>query len=135
LEIHGMFMEHGVFSWSNLMRWFYDEKAWKYRWNKNNFYKNWISDISAIIAETFCCIEVKKPSEMSFFDRKLPDLKKRFTNAQKRNLSKETLKKYKHAIDQREFLDNVIKNGWVWFFASSVEQVIERLKEEGFEFS
>jgi len=131
-EIHSWFISHWIFSWSNLMRWFYDEKAWKYRGNKNPFHKNWISDVSAIIDSTFVCIEVKKSEEMSFFDRDIQDLRKRLAEAQFKWVWKTTLKKYLHAVEQREFLDNIIKWGGIWFFSSSLKQTVERLEQNWF---
>lgn len=132
IEIHSWLISHWIFSWSNLMRWFYDEKAGKYKGNKNPFYKNWISDISVLIDWNFVCIEVKKPEEMTFFDHDIHNLRKRLAEAQFRGVKKAMLKKYVHAIEQREFLDNIIKSGWIWFFSSSVKQTVERLRENWF---
>ena len=65
---------------------------------------------------------------MAFFDRPIEELTQRYAEAFARNVLASTIKKYDHAILQRQFLDDVIAAWGVAFFASSVEGVIERLK-------
>lgn len=88
--------------------------------------RNGISDVMALVEGRFIAIEVKKPAEMSFFDRPIEELRERFAKAQ---YTVKNPKKYLHAIEQREFLDEVIANGGTGFFASSIEQARERLIE------
>ena len=125
-EILCFFLEKWILCWKNDIKWFFDVKRWIYRKNKSNFIRNWISDITVIINWTVIFIEVKKPSEMSFFDRSLKNLKERFVKASIKNSN---TKKYQHAIEQKQFIIDVEKNWWIWFFACSVEQVKEKLKE------
>lgn len=87
-EILCFFLEKWILCWKNDIKWFFDTKRLIYRKNKSNFIRNWISDITAIINWTVIFIEVKKPSEMSFFDRSL----KKFT----RKINKSKYKKLKY---------------------------------------
>jgi len=113
--------------YKNDIKGFFNTKKWFYQRNKSNFIRNWISDISILHKWTFICIEVKKPSEMSFFDRDLKDLKERYIQAEIKWIK--SIKRYKHALEQKEFLEDIKSEWWVWFFACSLEQVKERLKE------
>lgn len=124
-EILCYFLAKWILAWKNDIKWFYNQNKWFYQKNKSRFIRNWISDITALHRWTHIAIEVKKPSEMSFFDRTISDLRVRYAKAQIKGTNP---KKYLHAIEQREFLNDVIKNWWVWFFASSVDEVIEKLK-------
>jgi len=119
------FLSHWILSWKNDIKWFFNQKKWFYQKNKSNFIRNWISDITVLYKWIHIAIEVKKPSEMSFFDRTISDLRVRCAKAQ---MDWTNPKKYLHAIEQKEFLNDVIKNWGVWFFACSLEQVIEKLK-------
>lgn len=131
-EILSYFMSKGCKAfWKNDIKGFYDQQNGTYRKNKSNFIKNWISDISVLWDWTFICIEVKKPSEMSFFDRPLDELEKRYAE-QLFKVRKTAPKKYLHALEQRKFLDSIIDEWWIWFFACSLEQVKERLAELNF---
>jgi len=132
IEICAWLMEEWAMVWDNEMRGFYNEKLWFYQRNNNNFVRPGISDVMALVQWRFIAIEVKKPSEMSFFDRTIEDLRERFAKAQ---YTTKKPKKYHHAVEQREFLDDVIKNWWTWFFASSIEQARERLEENWFIFT
>jgi len=122
------YWEEGFF-YHNDIKWFYSEKTKSYRRNKNNFIQRGISDITGALRGKYIAIEVKKPSEMKFFDKSLEDLQKAFNEAELSGKSPSTLKKYVHAIEQREFLDKVVKAGGIGFFASSVEEVKEKLKD------
>lgn len=66
---------------------------------------------------------------MSFFDKPIEELEEQFKQAERRNLSKATLKRYHHAVVQRKFLDEKIAKGGIAFIASSIEQVKEGFKE------
>ena len=122
-------IQHKILAWKNDIKGFYNQNKWFYQRNKSSFIIRWISDIWAIIEWKYIAIEVKKPSEMKFFDKSLKELQEQFIKAQTRNLSATRLKTYNHAIEQRQYLDDVIKNWWVWFFTSSIEQTSDRLKE------
>lgn len=125
-EILCFFLEKWILAWKNDIKWFFDVKRWIYRKNKSNFIRKWISDITVIINWKPIFIEVKKPSEMSFFDRDLKDLQERYVMA---SLKNSNLSKYLHAIEQKEFLVDIEKSWWIWFFACSLNQVKEKLKE------
>lgn len=113
--------------WKNDIKWYYNEKLWAYQKNKSNFIRNWISDISFLKDWKFICIEVKRPSEIKFFDKDIKVLREDYIRAQLSWKSSKTIKRYLHAVEQREFLNDIISEGWVWFFACSLDQVIERL--------
>lgn len=115
--------------WKNDIKWFYDAKNWTYRKNKSQFIRNWISDIWVLWKWKFIAIEVKKPSEMGFFDRDFSDLQKRYVNAISRVKNP---KKYLHALEQKKYLNDVISEWWIWFFASSLDEVKEKLSEFNF---
>jgi hypothetical protein len=115
----------------NDIKGFYDQNKWVYRKNKNPYIRQGISDITGILPDgLFLAIEVKRPSEMSFFDRPMKELEERCARVFVTNRSSSTLKKHEHAILQRQFLDDVIAAWGVAFFASSVEEVEQELKSE-----
>jgi len=105
---------------------YYDKNKWIYRTRKSAFVKNWTADIAWTIPPRGLSlhIEVKKPEEMKFFDHSIQVLTERMIQSKAKSKTK-----YLHAIAQREYLDEKIKVWWVAFFASSVQEVIERLKE------
>lgn len=122
--------------WKNDIKWFYNQKEGFYSKNNSPFIKPWISDISFLYKGTFVCIEVKRPNEMKFFDKTPLEAKNEFILAKSRfrnwkPLSAITIKKYQHAIEQATFIEQIKKDGWIWFFASSLQQTLERLKENG----
>lgn len=121
-----------VLCWKNDIKGYFNEKQWRYQRNKSNFIRRGISDVSAIIEWRHFAIEVKKPSEMAFFDKPLKELKEQFAIVLRSNLKSSTLKKYQHAIEQREFLDDVIKAWWVWFFVSSLDELVRNLRKNGY---
>lgn len=122
-------MLHKVFVWHNDVKWYYNEKKGHYQRNKNNFVRTGISDIGGVIRPDgiHLAIEVKKPSEMAFFDRSMKELENQMKLASVRGVK--DLKKYSHAIEQRSYLDGVLENWGVAFFASSIDEVIQRLQE------
>lgn len=130
-EILCFFLEKWILARKNDIKWYYNEKLWVYQKNKSNFIRNGISDITALYKWKYIAIEVKKPSEMKFFDKTIEELRLEFAKATMRNVKP---KKYFHAVQQREFLDDVIKAWWVGFFASSVKEVKERLLENWINF-
>lgn len=130
-EILCFFLEWWILSWKNDIKGFFNQNKGFYQKNKSNFIRNGISDITALYKWKHIAIEVKKPSEMSFFDRDIEVLRIEFAKATMRNVKDP--KKYLHAVEQREFLNDVIKNWGVWFFACSLSQVKERLKENWIE--
>lgn len=126
LEICCFFMERWILCWHNDVKGFYNSQKWFYQRNKNNFIRRGISDITALINWIHVAIEVKTPSEVKFFDKSLKELKEKYAQA---TINWKNEKKYLHALEQREFLDDVISNWWIWFFACSVDQVKEKLKK------
>lgn len=116
----------------------YDPNLKKYRPRKSAFASPGISDILGCIDGRYFAIEVKTPEEMKKADKSIEELTKEFIEAQrktiivkwvKKELSRSSLKKYQHRIDQRKFLDDVIRAGGIWFFASSIEDVKTGFKE------
>ncbi len=69
---------------------------------------------------------------MSFFNRSAKEHEQRLQEAMRRNLSKQQLKKYQHALEQAQFLEEKRAVGCIAFFACSMEQVKERILENGF---
>jgi len=49
-----------------------------------------------------------------------------------KKLKPSTQKKYKHFIEQQEFIQNINNKGGIWFFADSVERVIEEFEKFNF---
>lgn len=128
-EILCYLMQKGVKAiWKNDIKGFYNEKKGFYQRNKSNFIRTWISDISFLYKGKFVCIEVKTQKQMSSFDKTYKELNDKYIKAQISGKSPTTIKKYLHAVEQKKFIDDIIESWWVWFFASSVDQVIERLK-------
>ena len=118
-----------VFAYHNDIKGYYDQNRGIYRKNKNPYILQGIADITWILPEwEYLAIEVKKPSEMAFFDRPIEELKERYAQAFTRNISSSLLKKHEHAVLQRSFLDDVERAGGTAFFASSVEEVDMELK-------
>lgn len=130
-EILCYFMEKGfkVF-YKNDIKWFYNSKLKTYQKNKSPFIRNWISDISLLLNGTYIVIEVKRPSEMKFFNKSMLELHVRYAQAIARGKSKQTIKKYLHAQEQKKFIEDIKSEWGVWFFACSLEMVKEKLKEE-----
>ena len=126
-EILCFFMEKWCkVNYKNDIKGFYDTKNNCFKRNKSNFIRNWISDITILRKGLYIAIEVKKPSEMKFFDKPLKELQEEYARAIYRVKDP---KKYLHAIEQRQFLDDVIKEWWIWFFTHSLEHTKEKLKE------
>ena len=102
---------------------FYDAKNRIYRRRKSRFSHTGISDIIGIFEGYYFAIEVKKPSEMKFFDKTIEELTEGFNNAIRNDMHKSTVDKWAHALDQRKFLDDKTEKGGIAFFASSIEDV------------
>jgi len=125
-EILCFFLETWVLARKNDIKGFFNQNKWFYQKNKSNFIRNGISDITALYQWKYIAIEVKKPSEMNFFDRDIETLRQEYAKAIYRVKDP---KRYLHAVEQREFLDDIIKNWWIWFFACSIKEVRERLEK------
>ena len=111
---------------------FFDQKRWVYRKRKSPFSRPGISDLCGTIPPygRVLWIEVKKPSEMKFFDRPSHIIEEDLLAATyDRWLWERTLKRYQHAVDQSRFIQNEIKNGGVAFYACDVAWVIKKLKD------
>lgn len=119
---------HGVSCEKIVTEGFYDANHGFYRPRKSNYIRNGSSDVHATIPPYWRAlyIEVKKPEEMSFFDRPLAELTER-----KIQSSAKSKTKYQRAIDQRAYLDEKIRMWAVAFFASTPKEVEERLIEQG----
>lgn len=107
--------------------WYYDAKCGFYRRRKSCYAKRWSADIQWSIPPYWRAlyIEVKKPEEMKFFDRSVEEITLAMCKSSAQNK-----KRFIHAIEQREYLDEKIKSWAVAFFASSVEEVKVRLREQ-----
>lgn len=116
-----------VYCRENKSVWFYDTKNWFFRKNKSPYYKNGVSDILWILDGRFLAIEVKTPSEYKMSQKSIFELQKRM-----KKLKPSTQKKYKHFIEQQEFIQNINNKGGIWFFADSVERVIEEFEKFNF---
>lgn len=95
-----------------------------------------MSDIIGVMPNgRYVAIEVKTPTDLSFFDRPLEELIARENEAiakfARREIKQEGIKKYTHAVEQRRYLDSKIENGGIGFFASTVEDCIKRFAEFG----
>ncbi len=131
-EILCYFMEKWCkVNYKNDIKGYYNEKIWWYQKNKSNFIRQGISDITVLKDGLYIAIEVKRPSEMRYFDVSLPEAKERYIRAQ---LNWKNIKKSRHAFEQKEFLEDIKAEWWIWFFACSLNQVKERLKENGIVF-
>lgn len=143
-EIREEHIEWDILSWLNLQgisadkivsEGYFNSKKGIYQTRKSNFVSRGISDIIWCLPNgRYLAIEVKKPSEMKFFDRSIEELKEDYIQAQRRWLSSSTIKRYIHAVEQRAYLDSKAKNGGIAFFASSIEECIEKFKEFWIEF-
>lgn len=134
-QIEADILEFLMLKWAKvdkiISEWRYNPKKGIYQRRKSAFANPGISDIIGCIEGRYFAIEVKKPSEMNFFDRTLKELMEAFIEAQRRWLEKASLKKYSHAIDQRKYLDDVIKAKGIGFFASSIEEVVINFQKYG----
>lgn len=117
---------------------FYDVNKGIYRQRKSHYVRPGISDIIGTLPNgRYIAIEVKKPSEMSFFDRPIEDLvareKEQLIKVARNEVKGASVKKYSHAVEQRSFLLDKIARGGVGFFASSVDDCIKALSIFGIE--
>ena len=134
IQIHSRLKNVWIRSRTNDIKWYYNSEAKTFVKNTNPYIARGISDISFLYKGQFVCIEVKKPSEMMAADRNLEQLKIAFVNSQIMWQSKATQKKKRHRFEQRYFLDNIIADWGIWFFASSVEDVVGRLDKFNFKY-
>lgn len=104
---------------------FYDKNKEMYRKRKSAFSSPGISDIIGCYEGYYFAIEVKTPSEMEKADKSIEELTADYIDAQRRNLSGATIKKYQHRVEQRAFLDGVERSGGIACFASSIQDVKE----------
>lgn len=108
-----------------ISEWYYDKNKGVYRTRKSNFASPGISDIIGCYEGYYFAIEVKTPSEMEKADRPIEVLTAEYIDAQRRNLSGSTIKKYQHRVEQRAFLDGVERSGGIACFACSIQDVKE----------
>lgn len=135
-DICDFLMFQKVFCWKNDIKGYYDQKSKTYRKNKSNFILPGISDIGGLIPWTgrAFAIEVKRPEEMKFFDRPLEELKQEFIEATRRNIKASTIKRYQHAVEQATYIERVIQEGGVAFYASSIQDVKDWFSQFGYTF-
>lgn len=111
--------------------WYFNEKKWFYQKRKSPYSRSGTSDIHWTIKPTWrwLFIEVKQPEEMSFFDRPVVELAERLVQAQyERKVSKETLSKYRHALEQWKYIEEKIRAWAIAFYADSTDTVIQKLQ-------
>lgn len=107
--------------------WWYDSNKWIYRKQKSQFARRGISDIIWVLPwGRALYIEVKKPSEMQFFDSSEEEMIKRMQDSKAHNKNR-----YIHALEQIKYIDEKRSLGAVAFFSSSVEQTHQRMEEQG----
>jgi penicillin-binding protein-related factor A (putative recombinase) len=96
------YLEHlpGCFAWKSNTVGVFDPAKRVYRKSKNKFAINGVSDILGIYHGRFLAIEVKRPS-----NKERPE-------------------------HQVQFIQNILKQGGIAFFATSVEEVKEKLRGE-----
>lgn len=140
-------IENNILSWldfqwvhveKKITKWYYNEKKWFYQKNKSPFARNGSSDIHGTLSPTWrwLYIEVKQPKEMAFFDRPVKVLQDELHDATyNRKVKSGTLKKYQHALEQAQYIEEKIKMWAVAFFACSVQEVERKLRDFGIEIS
>lgn len=110
---------------------FWNEKRGVYQKRKSRYSRSGTSDLHGTIPPygRALYIEVKKFSEMKFFDRPSHLIEESLRVATfDKWLSKSTLKRYKHAVEQARYIEEKIKAGAIAFYASSVDEVKWKLK-------
>lgn len=66
---------------------------------------------------------------MNFFDRPVAELAERLVEAQyDKKLSKESLSRYRHALEQWKYIEEKIMAWAVAFYADSTDTVIQKLQ-------
>ena len=139
------FIENNILAWlhnkwfttaeKNITEWWYDQKSQTYKKNKSNFVKRGRSDIQVLINWKFVAIEVKQPSEIDKFDKPLKILQERYIAAQIRLANKplktfrKSIKPYLHALEQKQYIEEIKMNWWYWFYCSWVADLEKKLKE------
>lgn len=111
--------------------WYYNAEKKFYQKRKSPYSRSGTADIHGCIPDTWRAlyIEVKKPSEMSFFDKPVHVLQEELIKATyDKKLSKSSLKRYNHALEQAMYIEDKIKHGAVAFYASSTDETIQKLK-------
>lgn len=116
-------------AYKNDIKWYWNANKQIYQKNKSPFIRRWISDIEVYRNPYKIVIEVKKPSQMSFFTKSIEELNTLYAKAMYGWKSRKTIEKYRHAVEQRQYIDDVIAEWGIWFFACSLEQVKEKLKD------
>lgn len=120
-----------------ISEWYFNESKWIYQKRNSPYAKPGHSDLSWVIPPLWRAlyIEVKQPDEMSFFDKPVAELLDRYTEAlynakgKTPKAKKQYVKKRLHAYEQWKFIEEKLKAWAVAFFASSVEEVIKKLKD------
>lgn len=111
--------------------WYFNEKKWFYQKRKSPYSRSGTSDIHWTLKPTWrwLFIEVKIPEEMSFFNRPVVELAERLIEAQyDKKLSKESLTRYRHALEQGKYIEEKLMAWAVAFYADSTETVIQKLQ-------
>lgn len=72
---------------------------------------------------------MKTPEDLPFFDKPLKELEERLVEAMyDKHLSKSSIARYQHAVDQGKYVADKLKAGAIAFYADSTDMVIEKLK-------
>lgn len=114
--------------------WFYNEKKGIYQKRKSIYSRSGTSDIHGTLSPTWrwIYIEVKTPEDISFFDKPVKELEEKLAEAMyDKHLSKSSIARYQHALDQWRYIADKLKAGAVAFYADSTDMVIEKLKSFG----
>lgn len=113
---------------------YYNEKKWYYQKRKSFYSRSGTSDIHGTISPTWrwLFIEVKTPEDITFFDKPVKELEEKLVEAMyDKHLSKSSIDRYQHALDQWRYIADKLKAGAVAFYADSTDMVIEKLKSFG----
>ena len=110
--------------------WYFDTKKQIFRKRKSAYSRSGTSDIHGCIEPYWRAlyIEVKTSADIHFFDRPVVELLERYAEALGRGVD---TRKYLHAVEQWNYIEEKIKAGAVAFFADSTNTVIEKLRAFG----
>lgn len=117
---------------------YFDPKTKSLRKHTSVYAINGNSDITGIMPDGIRLdIEVKTPETIKLYFKEYEYLEKKYQEALAENTekSKARKKKYKHAIEQKQYIDNIVNNKGVAFFASSIEDVVNNLLKFGYSVS
>lgn len=111
--------------------WYYNEKKGFYQKRKSRYSRSGTSDIHGTIKPNgrWLFIEVKTPDTIKDFDRPVVELAERLVEARyDKKLSKASIQRYQHALDQAKYIEEKIMAWAIAFYADSTDMVIQKLQ-------